>query len=415
MAWSFCRFKSLLNSVVAFVAIVVLQMLLSGAECLAAPSAKSVQLELVRLGDELNQEQQQLAFIRDQIKQLEQAQQKYKQQSDKLKQRLLELDREFQRVGLLLEKELAAYKPVEDSIKEMQGRAVKRIRASYMYGPRGVVEAMFSSGADSIGLVRASHYLGILREKDQELIKQYSTKLATRDQKRAEVQKAKQRKEKLEIEVQDQQQQLQDQATWESDLLLKLKTQKAQADKTVLSLKAKQTKLQSYFDRVTSTSAAGKALRSQLNNQKPKETVSAGFAGQGLVAKKGKLPWPAADSEVLQGFGKYKSPDLGEELFSKGLELNTFGQVAVSAISDGQVIFTGQMPGYGLVVVLDHGQRFYSVYGKLSSLFVAPGDRIKAKDKIAVSSAGAKAQSNLYFEIRENGAALDPRSFLLQR
>ena len=414
MAGSFRRFKSLLNTLVVLLAITVLLVFLSGNECLAAPSAKSVQLELVRLGEELSQEQQQLAFVRDQIKQLEQSQQKDKQQSEKLKQRQLELDREFQKVGQLLEKELAAYKPIEDSIKEMQGRAVKRIRATYMYGPRGVVEAMFSSGGDSIGLVRASHYLGILRGSDELLIKQYSTKLATRDQKRAEVQKAKQRKEKLEVEVRDQQQQLEDQAKWEAELLLKLKSQKAQADKSVLSLKAKQAKLQGYFDRITSTSAAGKALRSQLNNQKPKETVSAGFAGQGLV-KKGKLPWPATDSEILQGFGKYKSPELGEELFSKGLELNTFGQVAVSAISDGQVIFTGQMPGYGLVVVLDHGQRFYSVYGKLSSLFVAPGDRIKAKDKIAVSSAGAKAQSNLYFEIRENGAALDPRPFLLPR
>jgi septal ring factor EnvC (AmiA/AmiB activator) len=70
------------------------------------------------------------------------------------------------------------------------------------------------------------------------------------------------------------------------------------------------------------------------------------------------------------------------------------------------------MPGYDTVVIIDHGERSYSLYGRLGKSHVKQGDLVQRRDVIGVTSAADSKGRNFYFETRKNGAPVDPGSVL---
>jgi septal ring factor EnvC (AmiA/AmiB activator) len=72
------------------------------------------------------------------------------------------------------------------------------------------------------------------------------------------------------------------------------------------------------------------------------------------------------------------------------------------------------MPAYETVVVLDHGARSYSLYGRLGSATVKKGDAIESNGVVGSTSELDKKGRNFYFEVRKNGAPVDPESVLKQ-
>ena len=85
----------------------------------------------------------------------------------------------------------------------------------------------------------------------------------------------------------------------------------------------------------------------------------------------------------------------------------------VRAVSPGFVVFSGEVPGLGQVIVLDHGQDYHSVYGFLVERDVAEGVMVGEGD--ALGRAGAVTSSGereFYFEIRDRGVPVDPGDWL---
>jgi septal ring factor EnvC (AmiA/AmiB activator) len=77
------------------------------------------------------------------------------------------------------------------------------------------------------------------------------------------------------------------------------------------------------------------------------------------------------------------------------------------------VRFAGWFRGFGRIVILDHGDDYFSVSGHLSEMAVAVGDRVGRGAVIgAVGDTGSLSGPQLYFEIRRGGEALDPREWL---
>lgn len=85
----------------------------------------------------------------------------------------------------------------------------------------------------------------------------------------------------------------------------------------------------------------------------------------------------------------------------------------VHAIADGRVLLADWLQGYGLVVVIEHGKGDMSLYGYNQSALVNVGAQVKAGQPIAlVGDSGGQGQSALYFEIRRQGQAVNPRPWL---
>ncbi len=83
---------------------------------------------------------------------------------------------------------------------------------------------------------------------------------------------------------------------------------------------------------------------------------------------------------------------------------------SVRAVSDGQVVYSDWLRGYGLLVIIDHGDGYMSLYGQNQTIFKEVGERV-AKDEVIshVGSSGGFEQSALYFEIRRNGKPTNPK------
>jgi septal ring factor EnvC (AmiA/AmiB activator) len=84
----------------------------------------------------------------------------------------------------------------------------------------------------------------------------------------------------------------------------------------------------------------------------------------------------------------------------------------VRAVHEGLVAYADQFTGYGNLVILDHGDGAYSLYGFLDTVDVARGDRVDAQVRLGGSGRNPSGNPALYFELRVDGAAVDPLQWL---
>jgi septal ring factor EnvC (AmiA/AmiB activator) len=124
---------------------------------------------------------------------------------------------------------------------------------------------------------------------------------------------------------------------------------------------------------------------------------------------KGKLPWPVKGS-VLARFGQLRS---GGPLKWQGMIIGAQRGSQVRAPYHGRVVYADWLPGLGLLVVLDHGGGYMTLYGHNEQLYRRVGDRVAPGDLLAaVGDAAGVGQPGLYLEIRKGKKALDPAGWL---
>jgi septal ring factor EnvC (AmiA/AmiB activator) len=99
---------------------------------------------------------------------------------------------------------------------------------------------------------------------------------------------------------------------------------------------------------------------------------------------------------------------------SKGIEFSTQPGIDVHVVQRGKVVFAGEMPGYDQVIVVEHGGRSFSLYGRLGSVAVKTGDIVDHDQSIATTSAPDAKGRNFYFEIRKSGSPVDPETVLVR-
>ncbi len=122
----------------------------------------------------------------------------------------------------------------------------------------------------------------------------------------------------------------------------------------------------------------------------------------------GGLGWPLSGA-LLTGYGA-KLPD-GRG--SEGLLIGASAGTPIKAVADGQVVYAEWMTGYGLLLIIDHGNGYMSLYAHSDALLKDPGDSIKRGDAVAtVGSSGGHGQPALYFELRQNGTPVNPNTWL---
>lgn len=134
---------------------------------------------------------------------------------------------------------------------------------------------------------------------------------------------------------------------------------------------------------------------------------SDGAAFGGPFAKaKGKLPWPV-NGRLVARFG---SPRAGDSRSTwDGVLIGAGAGSQVHAVHGGRVVFADWLRGAGLLVILDHGNGYLSLYGHNQSLLKDAGDIVKAGEAIAtVGTSGGQDTPALYFAIRQQGRPSDP-------
>jgi septal ring factor EnvC (AmiA/AmiB activator) len=128
---------------------------------------------------------------------------------------------------------------------------------------------------------------------------------------------------------------------------------------------------------------------------------------------KGKLPWPVQSGRVLARFGQ---PRAGGSLKWQGMLIGTDRGARVRAPYAGRIVYGDWLPGMGLMIVIDHGGGYMSLYGHNEELFRKVGDDVASGDAIgSVGDSGGHSQPALYFEVRRGKTPVDPQLWLTRK
>ena len=122
--------------------------------------------------------------------------------------------------------------------------------------------------------------------------------------------------------------------------------------------------------------------------------------------------WPTK-GWLTSSFGMRKSPFTGKKKLHEGYDIAARTGTPIYVTADGVVTRSETTPGYGKLIVIDHGYGYRTYYGHNSKNLVRAGHRVKRGDKIAeVGNTGRSTGSHVHYEIRRNGVPVNPKKFL---
>ncbi|RPD85378.1 peptidoglycan DD-metalloendopeptidase family protein [Luteimonas sp. 100069] len=125
----------------------------------------------------------------------------------------------------------------------------------------------------------------------------------------------------------------------------------------------------------------------------------------------GGLGWPISGSLLTPYGGK-----LPDGRSSTGILIGAPAGTPVKAVADGTVVFAEWMTGYGMLLIVDHGNGYMSLYAHNDGLLKSVGNTVRRGDTLAsVGNSGGQGRSGLYFELRQNGTPVNPATWLQRR
>ena len=157
--------------------------------------------------------------------------------------------------------------------------------------------------------------------------------------------------------------------------------------------------------------AAARAAREPAGSAPRATRTPAPAVARAAPIQVGGLGWPLSGA-LLAGYGG-RMPD-GRS--SSGVLIGAPTGTRVQAVADGTVVFAEWMTGYGMILIVDHGNGAMSLYAHCETLLKEAGTQVRRGDAVAtVGNSGGQGQPALYFELRRNGQPVNPTSFLQRR
>ncbi len=141
---------------------------------------------------------------------------------------------------------------------------------------------------------------------------------------------------------------------------------------------------------------------------KPAAAVSPPRAATAAGPNVGGANWPLTGS-LIAAYGA-KLPD-GRP--SQGLLIGASAGTQIKAVADGNVVYAEWMSGFGLILIIDHGNGYMSLYAHNDSVLHDAGDKVRRGEPVAtVGTSGGHGRPALYFELRRNGDPVNPEVWL---
>lgn len=224
-------------------------------------------------------------------------------------------------------------------------------------------------------------------------------------------------------QLNDQQQKLQQQAKQLADtrqkrlqVLATINKQIKQKNDQIIEREKDQIALSKVLRTIDATLTQQASIRA-LNNQNDTTTNPHSLPTQQVIASsatfngnfkqaQGKLSWPVS-GKLIANYGSAR----GDDTRSKwdGVIIAAPTGTPVKAVHSGTIVYSDWLRGVGWLIIIDHGQGYYSLYGHNQTLLKKVGNTIKAGDTIAtVGNSGGSQSAALYFSIRQHGQAVNP-------
>ena len=161
--------------------------------------------------------------------------------------------------------------------------------------------------------------------------------------------------------------------------------------------------------------AGRRSLSAHVGRQEAAPPADASIPHLPFALGKGQLEMPVR-GKVVRGYGERRKGRWGPPLRNEGYDIGAVAGSEVRAVWSGEVSFADWLPGFGLVVVVNHGQGWHTVYGHLRAAAAVQGVRVATGDPVGIVGAtGTWDAPHLHFEVRRGAASVDPGDWLAQR
>jgi septal ring factor EnvC (AmiA/AmiB activator) len=317
---------------------------------------------------------------------------RYRQSHQEISRKLRKKDQEIEAINAQIAR-------LRDGVQVRQEAILARLRVQYIEGRFGHWKPLLAS--DSYGdFQRRLRYLSAVSARDYGLIETFKTDMAN-------MQDAERQRETARVGM----------------LAYKRTTEKhldeikaVKKEKKMYLAKLTQEK-ESYERALQELERSAVRIDSLLRELEHRRRAAAAKPPSGSLPKgvKGGLPWPAEGS-VLTYFGRQKHPTFNTYVQRKGIEIRTLEGSAIHAVMTGTVVYADWLKGYGLVIILDHANGFFSLYAHASKILTSVGAVVASGQAIGeTGDTGMTGENTLYFELREGTEPVDPLQWLARR
>ena len=286
------------------------------------------------------------------------------------------------------------------SIRERRDAILARLRVQYMEGRFGHWKTLLAS--DSYGdFQRRIQYLSAVSERDYALMGTFRTDMA-------EMEQAERQREEARVGMLFYKQSTEKQLA---------EMQSVKKEKKVYLTKITHQK-ESYEHALQELERSASRIDSLLREMEQRRRAAAARPPTGALLPrgvKGTLPWPA-DGSIVSYFGRQKHPTFNTYVQRRGIEIKTVEGSVIHAVMPGSVVYADWLKGYGLVIILDHANGFFSLYAHASKILASVGSQVGAGQAIGeTGDTGMTGEDTLYFELRQGAEPLDPLQWLARR
>jgi septal ring factor EnvC (AmiA/AmiB activator) len=316
--------------------------------------------------------------------------------NESIKKKEQELRNYDKRISQTLSESQRLSKEIDELNIKLSGRQQhmkERLRALYkqQYGGHAL---LLISAKDYQDFIKKSRYISLIAYYDSKVINQFS----------ADIEELVPKKQELEA--------LNEKLNYDKkvtrDMQMALQADRDIKDKLLSSIRSKR---QSYENALEELEESSKKLHKMIEGLK-KKNLPKSVTGKGFASLMGRLPWPVA-GKVAVPYGQYKDPVFNIAVFKNGIEIQPLQDENPKAVAGGRVVYADWFKGYGLLLIIDHGSGYHSLYGNLSEIFLNTGDILIEGAVVGkIGKSELLTFPTLYFEIRHKGKPVDPVEWL---
>lgn len=359
----------------------------------AARAQRETRQRIAALSREAEQLKRQSASILDELRRLDVERDLQRARAAEARQARAAIDAELDALA-------AEARRLEHTLEEEQPLIAARLRRLQRLGRLGYARlAWHAEGTQALG--RASRLMTHIARDDgrrlaryrgmsDELARTRSTLDARREEARRLEEEARRRAMAAELAAQRKQ-----------ELLATIQQETTQRERWLAALSEARTELDSTM-----------AERFGTASSTPPPPVAAPVVP--FTARRRRLPWPA-EGAVVQRFGRQRDSRYGTSTLSNGVAIAAAPGASVRAIHPGTVVFAGPFTGFGQLVIVDHGQQTFSLYGYLSARFVERGMTVETGSVVGEAGDSPEGRPAVYLEVRVDGRPVDPLQWLQPR
>lgn len=367
------------------------------------------------LTQKIERQKQALEKIQKEIEEKKKSSERAEKKMESLLESMQEMDAELMKSRLERQEIGRKLKQKDHELEEINAQLVHlrtrmgerkrslmaRLRVQYMEGRTGALKVLLA--ADNYAdLHRRFQYLSAVSRREYELLRDYEHDAERLGQ--VEKQRAVARDAMLSLKEQTEHKlsEVQEGKRRKNLFLAKITDEKESYDRMVGELEK-------------SASRVDNLLKELLEQRARIATAQVRQKGGKAHTLLGQFLWPA-DGDIVGQFGRQKHPQFNTYVHRKGIDIRAPEGSGIRAVMAGSVAFADWLKGYGLVVILDHANGFFSLYAHASALVVKTGEHVQSGQVIGTTGdTGMTKDNTLYFELREGAEPVDPLIWLAKR